>query len=113
MELMAEFFDSDVFETIIGGVIVLVVIALAIRMGPLRFLGEMLAHLAFKILFVVMALGLLVLFAQTGIGQALGGVGTGLIVIFALPFLWLMGVGLHGWLRRKPDASDQDPDPRH
>ena len=105
---MADFFESDVFETVIGGLIVLLVIALAIKMGPLRFFGEMLAHLAFKIVFLVVGFGILILFAQTGIGGAVGGVETGLIVIIVLPFLWLIGVGIHRLLRRKAKAYDED-----
>ena len=105
---MIDFMTTDTFETIMGGLIVLFVVALAIKMGPLRFLGEMMAHLVIKIGFVVMAFGVLLLFANTGIGEALGGVGTGLIVVFAAPFVLLIGAGMHALMRGSPNAGSKD-----
>ena len=102
---MTDFVTGETFQTIMGGVIVLFLIAPAIKMGPLRFLGEMLANLVFKVLFLAVAFGILIVFARTDIGEALGGVGTALVVIFALPFLWLIGVGIHVWFRRRSKAD--------
>ena len=93
-----------------GGLIVLSIIALAIKIGPLRFIGEMLAHLAFKVIFVVLAVGVLYLFASTEMGEALGGVSTGLVLVFAAPFVFLI-IGLVQWmLKKKSDAGEQNVD---
>ena len=109
---MTEFLASDAFETIMGGVIVIFVIALAIKMGPLRFLGEMLVHFIIKVVFVILVFGLLFLFARTGIGEKLGGVGTGLVVLLGLPFVWLAVSLVRAWLMRSPasDAKEAESD---
>ena len=57
---MTDFVTGETFQTIMGGVIVLFLIAPAIKMGPLRFLGEMLVNLVFKVLFLAVAFGILI-----------------------------------------------------
>lgn len=51
---MNDLLTSETFETVMGGLILLFLLALAIKIGPLRFIGETLAHLAFKVTFVVL-----------------------------------------------------------
>ena len=107
---MTAIITSETSQTVLGGIIVLFVLALVIKVGPLRFLGEMLAHLAFKIIFVLLAFGVLYLFANTQMGEALGGLSTGLVLVFAAPFVFLI-IGLVQWvLKRNSTAGEQGVD---
>ena len=105
---MSGFFASDTFETLMGGLILLFVLALAIKMGPLRFIGEMLAHLAFKIVFLVVAIGVLFVFIDTEISQSLGGIDTALYLIFGAPFVLIVIGIVQAWRKPKPEDDDDN-----
>lgn len=109
---MPDFLNSEVFQTAMGAVILLFILVLALKIGPLRFVGEMLAQVAINILFIVIAVGVLFLFAATEIGQSMGGVGTGLIVVLALPFILLIVSLAQSWRKRHSNqdtkATDDD-----
>ncbi len=104
---MNEFLTGDTFGTIMGGVIILFLLVLAWKVGPR---GQGLFRFSFGIENggqVDAAVGVFLFFAETAVGQRLGGVGTGLIVILVGPFV-LLGASLLAVILGPRKKSDRD-----
>lgn len=110
---MTDFIETEYFETIMGALVLLIVLLAAWQMGPLRIIGEIFAHLAMNVLFlvVIVALGA---FFMTDVGQALGGLYSWFVVILGAPVLILVGGLLTGvcsrWRRGGDDTGDGSDD---
>ena len=109
---MMAFLESDTFATVMGGIIILFLLALVWKVGPLRVLGDILGHAAVTAGFIILAVLTFLFFAETGIGQRLGGVETGLYVVFIGPFV-LLALSLLAafvWPRKRSDGKDTSDD---
>ena len=105
---MAEFVASEAVATAMGAGILSFLLVFALKIGPLRFLGEMLAQFAFQALFLALAVFVLFLFATTGIGEKLGGIETGLIIVLTTPFVLLVVSLVRAWLKRSSASGSKE-----
>jgi len=110
---MTDIMATDMVETVMGGLILVVFLVMVWRLGPLRILGELLAHAAMNLLFLAAIVGLGMFFV-TDIGQVLGGLDTWFGLVLGVPVLVLLiGLFLGGrswWSRGSDDGEGGDND---
>ncbi|MFK7943884.1 MAG: hypothetical protein AB8B85_13360 [Paracoccaceae bacterium] len=105
---MTELLESEAFGTVMGGILLLGLVVLVWKAGPLRVLGELAAHAVFTFVALVVAGLILWFFAVTTIGQSLGGIATGVTLILISPFI-MIAVGIvQSMLAGKKKKDDSD-----
>ena len=107
---MSDFLLSETFGTVMGGIIILFLLALAWKVGPLRVLGDILGHALATAAFIILVIGIFLFFAETGLGQRLGGVETGLYVVFIGPFVLLAVSLLMAFLWPRKSKKQEEPE---
>ena len=102
---MSGFLSEVNFETVLGGLIILFVIALIFRNGILWFLGEMAVQALGIIGFAIYLIVIFWFFVSTAIGQALGGIDTAIWMAILTPVILIVGGII--WARVFP-SKDKD-----
>ncbi|MEM1161777.1 MAG: hypothetical protein AAGJ28_12650 [Pseudomonadota bacterium] len=97
--------DNEAVKTVLGALLLVGFVALIIWRGPLNILGDLVAQVVVTVIGIVGLVVVLGFFAGTGIGAALGGITTGLVLILVASFV-MIGIGVYQGNRKREEEHD-------